>query len=615
MDCDIPGFYTAGTAFIENGQIVRGDYPFLASFYFAAPAMLSSNLREYEIWFGLQNVLLWLACLVLMCQLALDFGKTLMPVTWPLLATTAPMMGWLIIARYDVLPVFLGLLGLYLWRHNRTTISMLVLVLGFWVKFFTALMIPPLLLALLAQRRLWALAGSLAAISASVASPFLWLAPNKLLQPFIFQGNRSLTGESLLYQLYYALDFTEKTNGRPWEGVQVNIHVFANEYLSAFLIAIMLSWYFYSAVRLWRCKRNDLRIQEEATGLAAGAVLVFLLFNRMYSEQFIIWIWGLVPLIYFSRPPSKKPFWGTSLLATLFVASIFNPAHFALASYVGTAQVLCRTLFWVALLWTGWIALDIGQTVQAPRVRKPAIYLCGFGLLFAVVHWMNISIWAWAVAGCLLIAAALIVWRSGTQRAVVVFLLVGSLTWSVWNLAQPNMWVEHSEAKANIGTEMWGYCCRYDSFPPGIVTARAFMKPEPSYEGDKLLTVQLTTERGKRVVASKEAPLRPGGQWVEISTGVLRQASEIEFRARVKGVRSPPVTRLQLLWQANGLTLLEIVEIWSIRGASNWLVFLIGTVIFSLGLSWLEVLQRQRDWTGMKAPPVKGLPVRTRSCF
>ena len=205
MDMDLPGYWQAARAFIQDGSLKRFDYPFMSNLFYALPGSLASSLAGFEWGFGLMCGLLALGVAWLQRGVLKSHGRSTLAAFWPWLFLAAPFQMWYSFARYDVIPVALLVLALVLWLRGLAALCMVILAVGFWTKFFPALAAPPLLIALwLGMDRKKAVIATLAAMAAFIL-PLLLYPLDDLLKPFVFQGGRGMTGESLWYQIYHGL--------------------------------------------------------------------------------------------------------------------------------------------------------------------------------------------------------------------------------------------------------------------------------------------------------------------------------------------------------------------------------------------------------------------------
>lgn len=299
---------------VMQGQIVYRDfvmeYPPLALLFFILPRLITANYSYYAFAFIVEIVLFDLLGLFLVAKLAQRLNRSLMTsltIYTLALVTIGPLMA----DRYDLIPAVLTLLAIYAFCYGKQKIAWVMLALGTMTKVYPAIIAPIFLLYNLRYkqyRRILSGTITYAVASVIIVAPFLLLAPKGFLYSFGYHVERGLqleTTYSSILLLGHSLGLVsvklEFAFGA-WNVVSPAADNLAR--LSELLLLLALAlvyWRFYHAQREGAVPQSDLTVDQLGTGnLINGsflAILAFLVFGKVLSPQFIIWLYPLVPLV------------------------------------------------------------------------------------------------------------------------------------------------------------------------------------------------------------------------------------------------------------------------------------------------------------------------------
>ena len=599
MDMDLAPYWRAAREFLASGHPAKPDYPLLANFAYALPGSFASSLAGFEWAFGAFCGLLAVLTAWGLRWVLKSHGRPMLAVFWPWLFLLAPFQMWFVFARYDVIPLALTVLALVLWLRGFSVICVLVLAAGFWTKFMPILALPPLLFCLwVGLDRQKALVTSLAALAALVL-PLLIYPWDELAQPFIFQAARGMTGQSVWYQLYHAL-VPGDSPVKPWEPAPLLWTMFSKHMLSAALVLALGAWYAFWALRIKRERLNPAKSRLLACGAAAGSILVFILFNRMFSDQFLVWILGLSPLLIIALP---RP--GAARERMLLMAGYGMAACNVLFFIFGGVEhypIVTRGLFWCSF---GWFLLLLFGALDAAQ-RPCRLWL---GLLVGLAGLVLISLGLYTDIAPLplliaVLAAALITWllvaRTWLARGIGALLLCLSLLIAALNLGglEPYQAVKPAANKA-LPNHMLA-CCRYEPLPSGQISVKyTYTLTKETAQDQPLLRLDIASDGGRKILAEKELKAsggeKPGqalsaelqldnsdpGRIMEIRAQDLSQGAVklVGYETRVKPV-------------PGGL----FINGWDWFGfaAQNWYQVLVSFLAFVMGLGLIRLLLSPR---------------------
>ncbi len=242
----------------------------------------------------------------------------------------APSMFLFSVYNWDVLALFFVVLALYALRSERYYRASALLALGFSAKFYPIIyMLPLLILAPLTKRRKLVVVLAFLVVAAAVNVPFMVAYYPGWFYFFSFNATRMPNVDS------------------PWNvlGVMIpsllDVHTINGISLVLFLLG-----------SLWLC--GILRKGEVEAGFF-GITLSFLLFTKVFSPQYLLW---LLPFFALVLPPSRKLFYALELSNAVVLFStlsfLFRDAPGSLVTtYAFVVARHCFLVFiFISLLYT-----------------------------------------------------------------------------------------------------------------------------------------------------------------------------------------------------------------------------------------------------------------------
>jgi hypothetical protein len=216
----------------------------------------------------------------------------------------------------ELWPAALAAAGLAGVLAGRQRLGFAALGLGFAVKVFPALLVPPAL-AYVWRRNGWREAllclGAAAAVAAAAIVPFLALAPHGVWDSVERQASRPLQIESLgsaaLVMAHQfgglGLSVVSSHGSQNLAGSRADV---AGQIESALLVAALLG--------IWAGSLLGPARPERLIRYAAASVTAFVAFGKVLSPQFMIWLIPLIPLVRGRRGLAASGLLGLALLLT-----------------------------------------------------------------------------------------------------------------------------------------------------------------------------------------------------------------------------------------------------------------------------------------------------------
>ncbi len=285
--------------------------------------------------------------------------RSVEPRPWDaMMVAASPCVAAASLINWDLLPIALTALGLMFWSRRRPGWAGVMLGLGMAAKLYPALLLGPLLVLCLRARRMpdFLTALSTFALSwAAVNLPALVLAPAAWRS--FWQFNSERTGD--LGSIWYVLSLA----GRPVESLNaVSAGLFA---LACVAIAVLIA------------------LAPRRPRLGAMAFLVvaaFLMTNKVYSPQYMLW---LLPLVALARPR-----WRDWLIFTAGELGYWVAIWWHLGGFLAPGDGSADRIYWLAVLGRlgtqGWLVASVVRDALRPEedpVRRDGLDDPGGGVL------------------------------------------------------------------------------------------------------------------------------------------------------------------------------------------------------------------------------------------
>jgi hypothetical protein len=307
---------------IYHGQVPYRDfqveYPPGALAAFALPAIGDPTFNVYHRVFQILMALCGVGALAAMAVVLRSVGARPARAAVALgFAALAPLvLGSIVLYRYDLWPTALAAAGLAGVLAGRQRLGFAALGLGFAVKVFPALLVPPALAYVWrrhGRREALLCLAAAGAIAAVVVVPFLALAPHGVWDSVERQASRPLQIESLgsaaLVMAHQfgglGLSVVSSHGSQNLAGSRADV---VGQVESALLVIALFG--------IWAGAVLGPARPERLVRYSAASVTAFVAFGKVLSPQFMIWLIPLVPLVRGRRGLAASALLGLALLLT-----------------------------------------------------------------------------------------------------------------------------------------------------------------------------------------------------------------------------------------------------------------------------------------------------------
>jgi Glycosyltransferase family 87 len=351
---DTVEYHRYGEAMVDGHVPYRDfsvEYPPGALPAFVVPAVGDPSFNFYNREFQILMALCGVGALAAMAAAlrALGASPERTGAALGFFALSPLVLGSVILYRYDLWPTALTVAGLAAVLMRRERLGFAAIGLGVAAKAFPAVAIPPALAYVWRTRgrreALLCLAAAVT-VAAAVIVPFLVLVPHGVWESVVHQSTRPLQIESLGSALLLAahhtwgLALTMETSHGSQNLVGSLPHAVGS--VSSALLAIVL-------VAIWVAAARLPATPERLVRFTAASLTAFVVFDKVLSPQFLIWLLPIVPLVRGRRGLTASALLGLALLLTQvwFPIRYFDLVRFeSFPSWV----LLARDLVLVALL-------------------------------------------------------------------------------------------------------------------------------------------------------------------------------------------------------------------------------------------------------------------------
>jgi uncharacterized membrane protein len=297
----------------------NSEYPPLALFIFYLPALIRNTNPAYSLLFAGEMMLFDLAIVYFVADIAsyvkLPVMRTLATYTLLLLAV-GPIMA----IRFDLMPAALIVAALWAFIKGKNTLAWFILALGVTGKIYPLIVAPAFGFYLLRNRQFKTLIKGVAAFSLTMLAcnlPFFLMNPAGFMSIVTYHGQRGIQCESTWAS---ALLIDQILGGPKVMGIfdfgSWNLSSTLADRLAplAFPLTAMLLLAMYGVFvwLLWkrtdRTRYNSDGIEPDAArfiiAYATLAIAVFMAGDKVFSPQFLIWLFPTVPLLNFKWQPA-----------------------------------------------------------------------------------------------------------------------------------------------------------------------------------------------------------------------------------------------------------------------------------------------------------------------
>lgn len=316
-----------------NGEIPIMEYPPFALIFMAIPRIFGWTPEAYEVCYVIEVFVFMVIGLYYTDKLAIHFGKNRKN---SMLAYSVLMVLLLefVTDRYDIFPAVLTLMSFYYFVKNRYVWAFVLIAVGMMTKLYPAMLFPIYWL-LFAVKGEWkeAFRGTAVFIIATLAIvvPVMMIEPDMIWNFLNYHSDRPLQIETVAASLIYpfammgliTVSITNAADPGSFgsDNLVGEVPDAIAGVLSPIMVACVLAVCFYFAF-IYR-KADDCGRIKVLGYAVAGVMMVFMIFGKVFSAQYLIWaVCPIVFLMMFEPDMFKGPLF--KVTAATFIMTQVN---------------------------------------------------------------------------------------------------------------------------------------------------------------------------------------------------------------------------------------------------------------------------------------------------
>ena len=340
---DVNHYWDNINEWYENGLIPYEDYVFeyppLSLLIFLIPRIFSWNLDSYHFMYAIFSMIAYLIISKLILDMTKD-NENLRPYII-LLLLLIPIFGFrFIITRNDIFAVVAIVLSIWCYRNDHKRLAFILIGLGAMIKLYPILLIVPYLANEISRRDVRSFLECFIIIAATcivVELPFMINDFDSAFNYLDYHGDRPIQIESVVATfMYFAylLGYTDLHyiesygSDNMWGELPDKVAPYMNDVLSWSLFIIIV---FLLIISIWSKKWDDNMSFRMLILMSLAIILTFIIFNKVYSAQYMLWVLGLTPLMIWSISSEKIRRYG--FILTIVFGSVSGIAAATYSSY------------------------------------------------------------------------------------------------------------------------------------------------------------------------------------------------------------------------------------------------------------------------------------------
>lgn len=348
-----------------HGEFPATEYPPLAMVFFAIPRLFGSSPWGYETAYVAMMWAFMVLGLLMADRTARDLGYS-RGRAMGLYSLLVLLLLEFVLDRFDMIVAVFVIASLMFFAEGRSRMSFLMLAIATLLKVVPAVLFPVLLIALVAQgRRRDALEGALLYImtGAAVMAVFWLVEPDSVTSFLDYNSDRPLQIESVAASFLYPLSMMGVSDmwiqSADEEGSHLSDNLrgslpddVASVLLPVTCIAVLAVWALYA----WRERRGPSGGIAMMAFACLAAMLMFLVTNKVFSSQYLLWLVGPVLLVLMTSGKRE----GRAVLRLTVAVIVLTQLNFAYnVGYLGGGAniddlgmmiLLVRSVVCIALL-------------------------------------------------------------------------------------------------------------------------------------------------------------------------------------------------------------------------------------------------------------------------
>jgi len=295
------------------------EYPPIGLLLFSLPVIVTSDIIVFQYLFVLEQLIFELIGLVIIGTLLRRIRATKEEMFFVIFGYIFLLtsVGSTLYSRFDMAVSVQVLSAIYLFLIDKKKSAWILLAVSFMTKPYTIVVAPLFLIAQLREKksRNREVLKNLLVFSCTllvIALPFLYWSYQGFIHSFFYHAERGIQIETLYSSFVHVLhalgigpDITVKFQYGAFELISPITPFLSTLAFILTIIALLGAYLAFFKMKIWH---EDPDLKTRVFYLYQGGVvsiLIFIIFYKVFSSQFLIWTYPLIPLI-FIKPELKE---------------------------------------------------------------------------------------------------------------------------------------------------------------------------------------------------------------------------------------------------------------------------------------------------------------------
>ncbi len=335
---------------------LRWEYPPLAYLTFLLPRLFTDDPYTYVFMFGFQIAVVCIIGVVLIMRIARRLERSAIPLLITYVASIFAL-NYFIFDRFDIVIAVLMISALYLYSEKRYGWAVFLIVLGTFIKLYPAVLLPVFIIPMLVERRYRDTGKQVALyliLSMLVMAPFIRWAPDNVWNFLTYHSDRGIQIESVVSSVLLMGELLGLTSV-DWNFSfgSYNINGGLADALVPYMMPLMTVIIVISYVLFYLWCRNCEEGELEKGVIFASMLIVlfFIIFNKVFSAQYVVWI--TLPMIvcyaYFHGDKTKNMLAAVIFMNALTYVMVLTSSDLMNGQPIGIIILFTRNVLVIAM--------------------------------------------------------------------------------------------------------------------------------------------------------------------------------------------------------------------------------------------------------------------------
>lgn len=342
---DVINFYNQAEM-VKDGMLPYADFVFefppFAMLFFLIPSIFTSDQNTYAYLFGIMMVLMALVCLYCLMKIADKIGINKALVAGVFVALILIYEGD-IVRKFDAIPMVLTTMSVFYYMDRRTPLAYAISVFAAFVKIYPIILTALFFVLDLADRRDSRPRRIMCNLASCIAVALLAIVPllamgisfSETMSFLTFQGERGFQVESLVGVIIQGLgilglvEYSIVPMYNTWDVVGPLADALSAHW-NLLVMAILIILLLLVAIRAFRVGGNGTS-PRDLTLYALLLIGSFVILNKVFSTQYMLWLFPLLALLPVSRLPNvdRRLLYAVILvdLLSMVMFALYNPGN------------------------------------------------------------------------------------------------------------------------------------------------------------------------------------------------------------------------------------------------------------------------------------------------